>query len=726
MTKPLFQQPVRRAIFLVFLLAATGSLLLVALVIPFVSSLSEAPLKEGDVASQDIRAPAAKGYTSELLTEDLRQRRSAAVEPVYTSPDTSIARRQLDRLRAALAFINVVRTDALSTDEQKLDDLAALEDIQLRKDTAQRLLELSNSRWETVQRETIVVLEQVMRTPIREDRLEEARLSVPATISLYVPEDQAHIITELASAFITPNSLYNQEQTEAARQQAYESVAPVGRSFAAGETIVQRGQVITGVDIEALTQFGLLEPRYRWQDLAGAFSLVVLIMGFLAIYTRRNQWLEQDLRRISVITLLFLAFLFGARLIIPGHTVIPYVFPLAAYGLVVAALFGLETALISALPLAVLATYGLPYALELSLFYGITSFVGILILGKARRITSFFWTGLGVSVAGMIVIVAYRLPQPGADLVGVLTLAGASLISGVASAGIALLLQFFLAQILGMTTALQLLELSRPDHPLLQLLLRNAPGTYQHSLQVANLAEQAAEKIGADALLTRVGALYHDVGKIEDSVFFIENQAPGSANPHDDLDPATSAALIIRHIPKGMELARKHRLPRRIQEFIPEHHGSLITRYQYSRAVEAAGGDEDAIDSEDFRYPGPRPQSRETALLMLADGCEARVRAERPKDEVELRAIIKDVVDTSVATGALNDTDLTLQDLDAIIDSFTATLRGIYHPRIQYPKLETITNVLEAELHEPLSLPESLTEEPEPASTNPDVSSYPS
>ena len=243
---------------------------------------------------------------------------------------------------------------------------------------------------------------------------------------------------------------------------------------------------------------------------------------------------------------------------------------------------------------------------------------------------AFFWAGAVVAACGSLVAIAYRLPQPETDWVGISTLVGAALLNGIASASLTVLLQFFLAQFLGTTTALQLLEISRPDHPLLQRVLRNAPGTYQHSLQVANLAEQASERIGADALLTRVGALYHDVGKALNPAFYIENQMPGAPNPHDQLDPAASAEIIIQHVKDGLELARQHRIPRRIQDFIREHHGTMIARYQYVNAVKAAGGDESKVDSEPFRYPGPSPRSRETAILMLADGSEARVRAERP------------------------------------------------------------------------------------------------
>ncbi|MGB9673237.1 MAG: HDIG domain-containing metalloprotein, partial [Anaerolineales bacterium] len=292
------------------------------------------------------------------------------------------------------------------------------------------------------------------------------------------------------------------------------------------------------------------------------------------------------------------------------------------------------------------------------------------------------------------------------DVLTLVSITGAVIIGGIASAGLAILLQFLFAQYLGLTTALHLMEISRPDHPVLRFLLTNAPGTYQHSLQVANLAEQAAERINADPLLTRVGALYHDIGKALNPAFFIENQMAGSINPHNNLDPAVSAKIIINHVTDGLALARKYRLPQRIQDFISEHHGTMIARYQYANAVNAANGDESKVDINQFRYPGPTPRSRETAILMLADGCEARVRAEQPKDENELRRLIKSVFDNRIATGQLDQTNLTLHDLTELMDAFTTILRGIYHPRIEYPKIEpTVITVNEEMIQDDATKP---------------------
>ncbi len=205
-------------------------------------------------------------------------------------------------------------------------------------------------------------------------------------------------------------------------------------------------------------------------------------------------------------------------------------------------------------------------------------------------------------------------------------------------------------------------------------------------MNVANLAEQAAEKIGADPLLTRVGAIFHDIGKALNPNFFIENQVADNLDTHQDADPEEVSATIIRHVTDGVQLAKKHRLPRRLHDFILEHHGTLITQYQYNQAIEAAGGDASKVDIEKFRYPGPRPASRESALLMLADATEARARAERPTDEDTIRKLVSSVVETVQRYNQLDDTLLTLRDLNLIMESFISTLRGSYHPRIQYPK----------------------------------------
>lgn len=685
-------KPSRRTVLLALLIVLATLLALASIVAPTYFRLSSTELNIGEVASQDILAPHSITYISEIRTEQQREVAARSILPIYTQADTSIARRQLERLRDALAFITSVRSDEFATQEQRIADLTALEFIHLNQETAHNILALSDSRWQTVQQEAITVLETVMRKTIREDRLEEERRNVPASISLALPEELVIIVSELVSGFIAPNSFYSENLTEAARQQARDAVNPISHSFISGETVVQRGQVITAADLEALEVFGLIQPEARWQDLVGAASMVVLMLVFVVLYLHRRPNLVTDLRGLTIIAVLFILFLFAGRLITPGHEIFPYIFPLTAFSLLLATLFGVRVALIFTFPLVILLTYNISNALLISIYFLVSSYIGVLTLGQARRLASFFWAGAAIGASGSIVILAFNLPDPNMDWIHILILIGVAHINGIASAGLAVLAQFLLAQFLGLTTALQLIDISRPDHPLLQYILHNAPGTYQHSLQVANLAERAAEQVGADALLTRVGALYHDSGKAKNPFYFIENQVPNSINPHDQLDPLSSSAAIIRHVTDGLELARKYRLPARIADFVAEHHGTMITHYQYVKAVEAAGGNDDVVDKDQFRYPGPKPRSRETAILMLADGAEARIRAERPTDEENLHHLVKNVIEQRIASGQLADTDLTLMDLEMIVSSFFATLKGMYHPRIEYPKLESVLN----------------------------------
>jgi cyclic-di-AMP phosphodiesterase PgpH len=677
----------KQIFFLIILLLISSAAIMAAVIYMPAVTTSIGDLEAGNVATQDILAPSAISYTSEVLTEQQRQTAINSVAIRYTQADTYIARQQLEHLRAALAYITSVRADVYSSDEQKLTDLAALQDINISQETALGILELSESRWVAVQQEAVIVLEQVMRNTIRESFVDNIRASVPNLVSLSFPEDQALIIAEIVSAFIAPNSFFSENLTETARQEAGEAVEAVVVSFAAGEVVVQRGEIITEEDIEALRKMGLAQPERSWQEFASAGIWAFLSVGVAIIYLRRNPRHATNTRGILVVVILFIIFLALARLTIPAHPLVPYLFPLSAYALIVASLYSEELALISIIPLIILTTYGHNNISELILFYGVSSMFGVLIPKREQRISSYIWVGITIAATGAATITAFQLIQSELDIMALASQSATIFLSGLIAAGLAILIQYILAPILGQITPLQLLELSRPDNPLLEYLLRYAPGTYQHSLQVANLAEQAAERIDAESLLTRVGALYHDIGKAKNPFFFIENQIPGQINTHEDLEPADSAAVIIKHVTDGLDLADEHRLPNRIKGFIAEHHGTLMTKYQWTQAVNAANGDDTLLDENMFTYPGPRPQSRETALVMLADGCEARVRAQKPESEEDLREMIEDTIDNRLAHHQLDDTSFTLRELRVIKDSFVASLRGIYHPRVDYPTL---------------------------------------
>jgi len=666
------------------------------LILPIALRPSYLPITVGGVAPQDIQAPSSLSFISTVQTDAARKDAERTVSPKYLPADPAIARKKLDELRTILGFITSVRSDKFANRDQKSRDLLAIKNVKFNIEETSLVLDLPEDRWNSIQQEALRVLEEVMRTTIRGDQIFEARQSVPSRISLSFSPTSNTILSRLIQPQIEANSVFSEEQTRAAIEKARQDVQPVTRSLLAGEIIVRRGQVVTPLIFETLEKFDLVNPQSGYINYFSPAALIVIMGGFVAFYfIRRPIAPANSMRGLLLISGLYLVFLLSARFIIPNRTVFPYLFPMAAYGLTISSLYNTELGMVLSFVLAIISSYDLSSSLDITIYYSLTSLIGILILGKGLRVSSFFSSAAAIGIAGCTVIIAYRLSPGSIDFIGLATLLGSAFINGLASASLALLFQFVFSQLLGTTTALQLLDLSRPDHPVMQFMLRNAPGSYQHSLQVANLAEQAAEAIGADVLLTRVGALYHDIGKAANPQFFIENQVSGKSNPHDDLSPEDSASTIIRHVSDGIQIARKHHLPPRIMDFIKEHHGTLLTRYQYARAIQESAGQIERVNIEDFRYPGPSPHSKETALLMLADGCEARARAELPRSDMELRTLVKKVFEYLQQEGQLDQTSLTLNDLNVALESFVSTLKNSYHPRIIYPEIRTPSSLIE-------------------------------
>lgn len=660
-----------------------------AMLLPLAIRPDTFPIQVGAVSTRDINAPQNDAYISEVLTNRAREEAANNVSPRYLPSDPSINRRQLEFLQLSLDFITSARNDKVADKVQQISDLGSLTYIPLTSDQASEILLLPEDRWLIIQQESMDVLEQTMRSTIRDSQIQEMINNIPSLINYSLTPEQANLVKTLVTPLVVPNSLFSEVETEKARQQAADMVNAVTKSYAENQAIVLRGQIITAEQWEALNHFDLIRPNQKIQDTIATFSIILVLTGFVVLYFGRRKISPlSDLRNLTVIAIGFVIFLYAAKIIIPNRAIIPYFFPLPAFALIMVSLFNLETSIFFSLVLSILVTHGVSNSVEITIFYIVTSLVGALALGKGKKFSNFLWAGLSIALAGILIISAYRLLNPGTDMVGLFTLFGATALNGFASASLALLLQILLAQLMGLPTPMHLTELARSDHPLLKQILQRAPGTYQHSLQVSNLAEQAAETIGADALLTRVGALYHDAGKSINAAFFIENQVPGNIDSHDEMDPVLAAQTIIQHVQNGVVLADKFHLPPRLKDFMREHHGTQITRYQYNRALEQQNNDPNRVDIELFRYPGPKPTTKETGILMLADACEARARSDIPKNEDELRAIIKKVFDYVIGEGLLEDTNLTQNNLKTIQDSFFTTLSNTYHARIQYPEIK--------------------------------------
>ena len=646
-----------------------------------------AALQVGDIAPQDIRAPFDWRYESQVLTERCRQAAMDSTAPVFDPPDPAIARQQVALARQILDYIDNVRRDPFGTLEQKVEDVQQISALTLDRRTIEYLLSLSDDLWRTLDAETVTVLERVMREEIRETSLTVVHTQLPMQIGVRFNDDDVRAISSIVEDLLRQNTFPNPEASEAAREAAAANTISETRAFERGQIVIREGARIEAVDYEALGQLGLLQTSdRRLQEVARAFLASVLVLVTLALYLLRfRPTLFDNLPYLFLLEALFLIVLMGARFFDTDNQL--YIYPTAALALLLVPLAGAQVAVIGALALSVLVGLMASQSMEMATLVLLGGVMGALSLRREERLNSFFISGLVVAVANVLIVTIFNLERIDAgegSILGILVLY--SIVNGVFAAAVALAGMYAVTLLFNLPTSLKLVELNQPSQPLLQRLLREAPGTYQHSLQVGNLGEQAATAIGANPELVRVAALYHDIGKMLNPAFFIENQAD-NVNPHDALnDPYRSADIIIGHVTDGDRLARQYRLPARIRDFILEHHGTTLVAYFYRRAVEQAE-DEESVDVDQFMYPGPRPQSRETAILMLADSCESTVRARKPTNRQEIAEIVNQIIEARMRDGQLDESGLTTDHIKTIRAMFIEMLQAVFHPRINYPAI---------------------------------------
>ncbi|MEA3336343.1 MAG: HDIG domain-containing protein [Chloroflexota bacterium] len=639
-------------------------------------------LEVGDVSPVDIRAPERIEYISESLTEQRRLEAELRVPDVY-EPQRRVRTEQVAYARDVLDYIETVRYDTFASDQEKLVNLVNAENVPLEEATWQQVLDLEEEPWQRIRNEVPAALNVIMLREIRDTQLASARRTVPNYIDLE-DEDEADVAIALVQGLLKPNAFYNSERTEIARQEIRNKVPSETVSYEQNEIIIRQGDVVEQRHIEALNELGLNQPGWDWWQLLSALliSLALAAVFGLSLYKNDSAYLL-DNRQMGLLMALLATFLLLVKLMVPGRPVFAYVFPLAALTMLIGPLLGQALTFLVTIYFGIIIGYLTDGSVAIVTYAVIGALIGTLVLGRAERTTYFVRAGAAVALSNLVLLLAFNVPLDSTDLGGYAELAVAAAVNGLLVASITLIGFYLLGAIFDLATPLRLMELARPNHPLLRELMMKAPGTYHHSLLVSNLAEQAAEAVGADAFLTRVGAYYHDIGKLARPYFFVENRLEGT-DPHDQLDPWSSAQIIISHVKDGQELARRHKLPRRIRDFISEHQGTGLVRMFYLEAQKISG--EDQVDEADFRYPGPKPQSKETALLMLADSCESAVRAARPESKEEIDEIVRKIINGKLIGGQLSESDLTLRDMERARKVFVRSLQGVHHPRIKYPE----------------------------------------
>jgi putative nucleotidyltransferase with HDIG domain len=477
-------------------------------------------------------------------------------------------------------------------------------------------------------------------------------------------------------------------------------VAP--RTFESNGTLIAaEGDVVSESDLDIIQDDGMLKNSITFSGTVAAIVFSVISAAGLGLYLYLFQPREvNNPGRLIMVGLLTVLWVAGAKvflsLTLPDNDrlYLSYMLPVAAAPMIIAALLDGGLAVFLAGLLAVLSTFagfhladardplaGEPFdGLQMAVAFLFGSLAGIFAVRHAQRIGHYVMAGAAVGFVTFASLFAFWLLAPTRSADDLAWMLGSSAFGGLGAAVLTIGATGILGYTFGVTTRIQLMELAQLSHPLLRELQERAPGTFHHSVLVGNLAERAADLVGADPLLVRVGCYFHDIGKIARPAFYIENQSEGE-NPHDRLRPHESARYVAEHVRYGLEVTARHRVPARVRAFIPEHHGTRLVTYFYRKASEL----DPTIDAEKFRYPGPRPQSKETAIVMLADSTEAVVRASKDRSRERIDQLVDGIIAERVAEGQMDDSDLTLRDLKTIGESFKGTLRGIYHPRIEYP-----------------------------------------
>ncbi len=678
------------------------------LVVPLVPSGSA--LREGESAPQTLEAAHGAQFESAGLTEQARQDAAKTVPQSYLPPDPTVKQAQLGSFDRLVERVRLIRQRGdLTTNEQRLAELnayLAAEKLQPASAFGASLLLLDTGALDAVAQKARTAVRDIMDVEIHTQdaalaKADEYLRKEPAAGSAAELASRT-ALTGLLTLFVAPNSPVNETATERARQEARDNVSPVIVTYTRGQVVVREGEQLQPEDIEALHRTGVINDGFNVADFTAGAAMSLGFAVLLGVFLYQFQPLERPaVRRGLLVGLAIAGVLVAVRFVLPE--VLPdregrylaFAVPVAAAAMVTASFAGLPFGAVTAVAVGFFATFigitepdlagasfsGTTQAHELAVAYVAGGLAGALAVHRAERLSRYALSAVAVGFATWAVLCVFWLldETQTRETFGWLSLAAG--INGLGAAVVTVGVYVVLSIPLGVTTRLQLMELAHGGHPLLRRLQEEAPGTYHHSMMVGALAERAANRIGADALAARVGAYYHDVGKLSQPGFYIENMLEGAPSPHDSLAPVASAATIRQHVTAGVELARKHRLPLLVRDFIPEHHGTRLVTFFYRRAVQAGGN----VDPAPFRYAGPRPQTKEAAIVMLGDSCEAVVRASGERGRSRIDETVDGVFAERLAEGQLDECDITMRELQEVAASFKATLKAVYHPRIPYP-----------------------------------------
>ncbi len=679
-----------------------GAFLIVLIVFFCVCTPIKYDLRVGSISHATIDAP--KDVIDEVTTEEKRNAVAEQVEPAYRFQQ-GVKEEVLSSLDTAFQEMRTIQQYGLTlrdddvkgsysgrpfSEEEIAYALSLVNTLDLNRNQLTTLMRVDTASFEEMVATVTVAVENSLNTTIREGQVSQSIMTIQQIVGYKLDVSlMQNIIPTVLRTCVKPNMIIDEEATEEARQKAREAVEPV--VYQQGQNIIREGDRITNSQVELLRSLGLLtDDHYDYSVYGGAVILTVLAMISLLMMLRLlMKDVLTDIRKLSVI-LIILVLCFGFASL---ATLLPslYIIPIALGMILGTVLIGYRAGIALTIPLALLFS-GITSVASSTTFYDVVLIMANtlscgaatvwFLKGRPQRLRVLV-SGVIAAVFSLIMIVGVKLLTSAETLdmikTGVWALAG-SILSGV----LAIALQPVFEGLFHLATPSRLLEITNPNQPLMKRLMLEAPGTYHHSIIVANLAEAAADKIGANTFLARAGAYYHDIGKLKRPGYFSENQRGG--NPHENTDPYVSAAILTSHTKDGALIAQKEHLPPEVMDIIVQHHGVTPVMFFYHKALQMADGKH--VDINDFRYAGPKPQTKEASIVMLADTIEAAVRSMKDPTPKGIDQFIERLIRGKLEDGQLSDCPLSLRDIDQICSAFSGILKGVYHERIEYPKVQ--------------------------------------
>lgn len=685
-------------------------LLIITVLIAFIIIVSGAQPKkykifEGDVSTYDIAAP--RDIVNEVLTEKNRSSAVENVEPV-TREDAKVfvqviykkddffkaitnARTSIDRKIKDLGispnsegyaqYLKEYQETAVMSLTQEVKKLS----IPLSQEQISYLAaKASDSQLEDFEEITKELISESLAQGITESNLaiHLHKMQNSYQSEQGIDQELKNIGNQLVKGILQPNMVVDAEATEQKKEEAYNDDANIVK-IKKGSRIISYGDIVTADKLKMLEELNLLETKGKYDYLfsLGILAFILFLVAIIAVFLRRyHRKIYNSRKDMLLICLIVLITLVLARYLFTFFDGL--IIPIFVGTMLISILLNFELAVVINCALAIsisLMAKGDFKFLYMGLVCGVIS--AFLVI-KANQRSKLSVNGVLLGLINAIFILFINFINK-SDLRTILTESGLVFLNGLISMVLTIGLLPFFESVFNIVTPLKLLELSNPNHPLLKRLLIEAPGTYHHSLMVGNLAEIATEDLGGNSLLSRAGAYFHDVGKLKRPDLFKENQL--TENPHDRMTPSLSALVITSHTKDGIEIATKYKIPQAIKDIITQHHGTTLVAYFYHRALNSENAEE--VKQENYRYGGPKPQTREAAIVMLADSVEAAVRSMTDKTESKIEALIRKIIKDKLDDGQLNMCQLSLTDLDTIANSFMRVLSGYFHAREQYPEL---------------------------------------